>query len=147
MNITTPGDYKLRNGDRATVLYVAPQDLEQPVFGYIHTPEIVGQIEEYTWGRDGTFMNDGPVKWDIVAPWPKEEWRPWTLDEIPLGRIVRNKNSPEELMIIAKRDGSVVLGGYGAVSARDLYNNYEYRIDTIGLLGSNYLWAPCRNAV
>lgn len=150
MTITTPGDYKLRNGDKAVVLYVSSEPhLDQPVFGY--TKDDTTPSAE-TWCISGHYYANDDDSWtpndlDIVAPWPKEEWRPWHMSEVRVGTIVRHKKDPNsEFMITGKTNLSVLIGPR-ALTTGVLYKDYEYCIETHGLFGTDQLWAPCRKPI
>lgn len=74
---------------------------------------------------------------DLIIPEPEPQWRPWKIEEIPLGGMIRKKATDAVSLIIAINPESktqiATAGMY--LSAELAYAKYEYHNGTS--------WQPC----
>lgn len=77
-----------------------------------------------------------------LAPEPK--FRPWTMEEAPVGAFTRPKFGGDVLMIVGRRSsGALLAGDKGVYPFYDLLNLREHSIDPVGTPENKRTWLPC----
>ncbi len=122
------------------------------------TPEQIEEtgeaVKAWMRGEPAQYFNTGAQQWrDIISHLdkevpltvtllsqfrlkPKPKLRPWTAEEVPLGRFFKRKSDGWIFSVCCFRDDNIVLGNCGAITLSKLCDDYTHS-------DSGKAWLPC----
>lgn len=131
--ITGPGDYKCRDGKKATVAFSPPDS--GMWYGHRQTARVYG------WPPNGRAYANTDDDYDIISPWTEPKLRPWTHAEVSLDALFRHKNCNGWSKILGRiANGSYQLCESVTNETPDLawlFLHYEHSTD------GGKTWRPC----
>lgn len=91
------------------------------------------------WSELSWTPDDGPnTGWELYQEPPVKKFRPWTLEEVPVGAFTKPKSGGDLLMIIGRLSSGALLAGDGGIyPLHDLLKLREHSLD-----GAK-TWLPC----
>lgn len=135
--ITKPGLYKQADNNQAEIIYV--NETRKIAFGF----NAVGASKSYR--LDGLALYSHASN-NIVEPWPEPRYRPWNLDEVPVGALYRPKDKSVTVQILAvfpyndfpiRFASWVRLGGIDGDTLKSALEGREHSLD------GGKTWIPC----
>ena len=123
--------YKTRDGRKAFVGFIHPNRTINRYIGSIDSEALL------SWSEYGEYGGQSSSPVDLVSEWTEPTFRPFRMDEVPLGALVTMEGKTGRYAIIgAEKDGLLIawLGCIGYEQARN-----KCKLSTDG----GVTWKPC----